>query len=116
YSVLLPILIKNKQSYLATLHGNTKLKSKRRLGISYHRGWIQGVEKKCKNLNPDKELREKLNEYEKTLNLVYCEVKSVKHYNKDMLYQARVKGYSDGSKVNLHHAIDPNETKKIFLS
>lgn len=79
YSVLLPILIKNKQSYLATLHGNTKLKSKRRLGISYHRGWIQGVEKKCKNLNPDKELREKLNEYEKTLNLVYCEVKSVKH-------------------------------------
>ncbi|WP_407324541.1 DUF2786 domain-containing protein [Acinetobacter pittii] len=116
YSVLLPILIKNKQSYLATLHGNTKLKSKRRLGISYHRGWIQGVEKKCKNLNPDKELKEKLNEYEKTLNLVYCEVKSVKHYNKDMLYQARVKGYSDGSKVNLHHAIDPNETKKIFLS
>lgn len=42
---LLPILIKNKQSYLATLHGNTKLKSKRRLGISYHRGWILGVEK-----------------------------------------------------------------------
>lgn len=45
YNVLLPILIKNKQSYLATLHGNTKLKSKRRLGISYHRGWILGVEK-----------------------------------------------------------------------
>lgn len=45
YTVLLPILIKNKQSYLATLHGNTKLKSKRRLGISYHRGWILGVEK-----------------------------------------------------------------------
>ncbi|MGM7312399.1 DUF2786 domain-containing protein [Acinetobacter baumannii] len=116
YNVLLPILIKNKQSYLATLHGNTKLKSKRRLGISYHRGWILGVEKKCRNLNPDKELKEKLSEYEKTLNLIYCEVKSVKHYNKDMLNQARVKGYSDGSKVNLHHAIDPNETKKIFLS
>lgn len=72
--------------------------------------------KKCRNLNPDKELKEKLSEYEKTLNLIYCEVKSVKHYNKDMLNQARVKGYSDGSKVNLHHAIDPNETKKIFLS
>ncbi len=58
------------------------------LGISYNRGWI----------------------------LIYFELKSVKHYNKDMLNQARVKGYSDGSKVNLHHAIDPNETKKIFLS
>lgn len=116
YSVLLPILIKNKQCYLATLHGNTKLKSKRRLGISYHRGWIHGVEIKCKNLSPDKELKEKLKEYEKTLNLTYYDVKSVKHYNKDMLNQARVKGYSDGSKVNLHQAIDPNETKTIFLS
>ncbi|AZN69865.1 MULTISPECIES: DUF2786 domain-containing protein [Acinetobacter calcoaceticus/baumannii complex] len=117
YSVLLPILIRNKQNYLTSLHGNTKLKSKRKLGISYHRGWIQGVEGKCKNLHPNEELKDKLKEFEKTLNLTYYDVKDVKHYNKDMLTQARINGYSDGSKVNLHRAIDPNdEKKKIFLS
>lgn len=52
----------------------------------------------------------------KHLILYIAKLKVLNIYNKDMLYQARVKGYSDGSKVNLHHAIDPNETKKIFLS
>ncbi|MFC6631502.1 recombinase family protein [Acinetobacter beijerinckii] len=114
YEVLEPILMQAKKEYMATLHGNTKLKSKRALSKSFCLGWINSVRNKCERLNPNTDLQELLKKYENTkLNLNTFGFSEIEHRNKNKLNEARRQGYLKGETVNLFHAVNKDDVPSL---
>ncbi|MFW1963439.1 DUF2786 domain-containing protein [Acinetobacter baumannii] len=110
YEVLEPILMQAKKEYVASLHGNTKLKSKRSLSKSFCLGWINSVRNKCERLNPNTDLQDLLKKYEENkLNLNTFDFSKIQHRDKNKLNEARRQGYLRGESVNLFHAVDKDD-------
>lgn len=107
YEVLDPVLKEARKLFISSLHGNTKLKSKRILGTNFCLGWINSVKNKCENINPNQNLKDILKKYEEEkLSLKVFSFPKSSHYNKDKLNQAFYAGKIAGNSVNLFNAVN----------
>lgn len=104
YEVLLPIIKEARKNYIASLHGNTKLKNKRKLGDQFTLGWLDAVRTQCENLLPDRELENKLKQYKEKTSIETRPHKEI-DYDQLKLLKAKLDGSFEGSKVKLHHGL-----------
>lgn len=104
YEVLLPLLKRSRKEYVYSLHGNYKLKNKRKLGDQFVLGWLDSVKSKCEILLPSQELEFQLKAYNNKISAKeHADRKS--NYDSHKLYEAALKGQFEGSKVNLNHGL-----------
>lgn len=104
YNVLLPILKKARKTYVSSLHGNYKLKNKRKLGDQFTLGWLNSIESQCKNIHPNIELQKKVSAYRDKQSLSTRIAKEIE-YDSEKLYQASMIGAMEGRKVKLNHGL-----------
>lgn len=113
YNTLLPVLKKARKEYVSSLHGNTKLKTKRAMGNAFCMGWIFSVKDKCGNLHPDRQLEDLLNRYsDEVIKPRTVEINAGK-VNKNKEYQAHMTGYLEGEAVGLFPGMDRKEVKHL---
>lgn len=104
YEVLLPLLKESRKKYVSSLHGNYKLKNKRKLGDQFVLGWLDSVKSKCENLLPSQELESQLKAYNKKISAKEHSDRQ-NNYDAHKLYEASLKGKFEGSKVHLNHGL-----------
>ena len=117
FSILLPIIKKDRKEYVRSLPDSVWQAERIALGNQFVVGWLQAVRKECENLNPNMELQEKLKAYEALrLEKLTMQEDQEKEVDRALLLHAISSGIEKGSEVDLYQGLHgASETKFLNM-